>query len=86
MVQELARRRRAAVPGEIIRARGDEGTDRRQLAADEARILKDPDADRRIEAVLDEIDEAVAEGHVERDAGILLGKLGERGPEMDDAE
>src|SRR5206468_6872593 len=86
MLGEVARRFRAAVPGEVAGARSSKRTDRREFAADEARILQDADADRGVEAAVYQVHIAVAVGDGDGDARILLREFGERRAEMHGAE
>ena len=48
-----------------------------QLARDEARIDEAPDADRQVEALLDEIDEAIGEREIDVHLRVAREELGE---------
>jgi hypothetical protein len=83
---EIGERVGRTVLFEIGRRRADDAVVGGDLAGDEGGILELPDADGKIEAFADDVDEAVGQVRIELDVGIAGEELAEKGCDVQPAE
>ena len=86
VVDEVVRAFGSSVPPDIAGRGGKDAAAGGQLSRDQARILQGCNPDRDVEAFLDRVDETVVQRQLNLQVGIGCHKVGNRGPDMQDAE